>query len=160
MCKKQRRHLGMVLGLIIAALPLAACQEARASAEGEAQVVKDGPAKVEPIERTELSRVTLTAKAAQRLDIKTDSVRESQVTRSGHSELRKVIPYAAVLYDATGGVWVYTNPEPLVFVRAPIDVIKINGERAMLSSGPPPGTDVVTVGAAELLGTEYQVGGE
>ena len=160
MCKKQRRHLGMVLGLIIAALPLAACQEARASAEGEAQVVKDGPAKVEPIEHTELNRVTLTAKAAQRLDIKTDSVRESQVTRSGHSELRKVIPYAAVLYDATGGVWVYTNPEPLVYVRQRIAVDYIEGVVAVLSDGPAPGVKVVTVGGSLLFGTEFEGFGE
>jgi hypothetical protein len=30
----------------------------------------------------------------------------------------------------------------------------------LASSGPPPGTAVVTVGAAELFGTEYGVGEE
>jgi hypothetical protein len=38
--------------------------------------------------------------------------------------------------------------------------VRIDGDRAILSDGPAPGTEVVTVGAAELLGTEYEVGEE
>ena len=57
-----------------------------------------------------------------------------------------------MLYDPNGDTWVFTNPEPLVFVRAPITVDIIEGERGrVLSDGPPAGTPVVTVGAAELL---------
>jgi hypothetical protein len=70
------------------------------------------------------------------------------------------MPYAAVLYDPNGDTWAYTNPEPLVFVRSPITVVTIEGNRAVLSAGPAAGTQVVTVGAAELLGTEYEVGEE
>jgi hypothetical protein len=47
-----------------------------------------------------------------------------------------------------------------VFVRESIDVIEIDGDQALLSDGPAPGTEVVTVGAAEILGTEYEVGEE
>jgi hypothetical protein len=47
-----------------------------------------------------------------------------------------------------------------VFVRSPITVVTIEGNRAVLSAGPAAGTQVVTVGAAELLGTEYEVGEE
>ena len=65
-----------------------------------------------------------------------------------------------MLYDPNGDTWAYTNPEPLVFVRAPITVVTIDGNRAVLSAGPAAGTQVVTVGAAELLGTEYEVGEE
>src|SRR2546425_2822650 len=68
---------------------------------------------------------------------------------------RKVVPHAAVLYDAKGKAWVYTNPEPLVFVRHGVSVDYIDGDREVLSDGPNPGMAVVTVGAAELLGTEY-----
>ena len=68
---------------------------------------------------------------------------------------RKVVPHAAVLYDAKGKAWVYTNPEPLVFVRHGVSVDYIDGDRAVLSDGPAAGVAVVTVGAAELLGTEY-----
>ena len=68
-----------------------------------------------------------------------------------------VIPYAAVFYTATGDTWAYTNPEPLTFVRVPIVVDRIRGDRAFLSDGPPSGMEVVTQGAAELYGTETDV---
>ena len=71
-----------------------------------------------------------------------------------------MIPYAAVLYDASGNAWAYTSPQPLVFVRVPIDVDRIVGEVAVLSTGPEAGTDVVTVGTSELWGTENEVGEE
>ena len=70
---------------------------------------------------------------------------------------RTVIPYAAVLYDAHGDAWVYTNPEPLVFVRHRVSIAYIDGDRAVLSDGPPVGTAVVTAGGAELLGAELKV---
>jgi hypothetical protein len=62
-----------------------------------------------------------------------------------------------VLYDADGRTYTYTSPKPLVFVRHPIRVIRIQGARALLSSGPPAGTRVVTVGSQELYGSEYDV---
>jgi hypothetical protein len=68
---------------------------------------------------------------------------------------RKVVPHAAVIYDAQGKTWVYTNPAPLVFVRHPISVDFVDGDLAVLADGPPLGAAVVAVGAAELLGTEY-----
>ena len=68
---------------------------------------------------------------------------------------QKVIPYAAVLYDADGKTWVYANPGPRTFLRAPITVDRIDGDDAFLSDGPPSGTAVVTVGAEELYGTEF-----
>jgi len=77
---------------------------------------------------------------------------------SGSGTQRKLIPYAAVLYDTRGGTWVYTNPEPLVFVRQRINVDYIDGEQAVLSDGPAPGTAVVTAGGAELFGTELGIG--
>lgn len=72
--------------------------------------------------------------------------------------LRQVIPYAAVLYDLNGDTFTYTSPEPLVFVRHPISIDYIEGDLAVLSDGPPSGTAVVTVGAAELYGTESGIG--
>jgi hypothetical protein len=57
-----------------------------------------------------------------------------------------------------GAAWVYTAPEPLVYVRHPIVVDYVEGDRAVLSKGPPPGTAVVTVGVAELYGIEVGVG--
>ncbi len=69
--------------------------------------------------------------------------------------MRRVVPSSSVLYDAKGKTWVYTSPEPTVFVRHAITVDHIDGDRVVLSDGPASGTTVVTVGAAELLGTEY-----
>lgn len=75
----------------------------------------------------------------------------------GDARPRKVVPYAAVLYGVNGETWVYTNPEPLVFVRSPITIDYIVGDLAVLSEGPEVGTAVVTLGAAELFGTETGV---
>jgi hypothetical protein len=102
--------------------------------------------------------VILTAKAVERLDIKTALAGEVQVARSPSGTYRKVVPYAAVLYDAHGDTWVYTNPEPQVYIRYQISVDYIDGDLAVLSDGPPAGTAVVTVGAAELFGTEFEIG--
>lgn len=77
---------------------------------------------------------------------------------SGGGEKRKIIPYAAVLYDAKGNTWVYTNPEQLVFIRQPIRIDTIAGDDVILVDGPPAGTALVTVGGAELYGTEFGVG--
>jgi hypothetical protein len=77
---------------------------------------------------------------------------------SGGEPLRKVVPYSAVFYDVRGDGWAYTQPAPLTFVRHRVTVDYIDGDRAVLSDGPPAGTEVVTVGATELSGTEVTVG--
>ncbi len=149
-----RLRYGWVCAVLIATgLSLPACTGASGGEEGGSR-----PATVRPIEGTDVARVTLSAEAAQRLDIQTAPV--SEMRGKGGGRRRTTIPYSAVLYDPTGDTWTYTNPRPLVFVRAPIHVDRIDGTTAVLSSGPPPGTAVVTVGASELLGTEYEVGEE
>ena len=69
-------------------------------------------------------------------------------------KIQKTIPYSAVIYDADGGTWAYTTSEHLTFVRDEIKVERIDGDTAYLSDGPAAGTEVVTVGAAELVGLE------
>lgn len=135
--------------IIAATLTLAAC-----GAQAPASSTNSPPARVEHIAGTDLSRVILTAQAAKRLGIETVPVQIAQV----HEKMRKVVPYAAVFYDLNGKTWVYTNPEPLSFVRASISVDYIDGDLAVLSEGPPSGTEVVTVGSPELYGTEFGVG--
>jgi biotin carboxyl carrier protein len=80
-----------------------------------------------------------------------------KLAQMGSGKLQRVIPYAAVIYDAEGNTWVYTNPEPLVFVRQPIVIDFIEGDRAVLVEGLAVGTSVVIVGASELLGAETGV---
>jgi len=135
---------------IVAGLQLSAC------ARKADTTTKIKPAQVEHIAGQEVSRITLTPRAAERLDIKTATVREPQLTRSGSR--RPVVPYAAVLYDAQGVTWVYTSPEALVFVRHRITVDYIEGDQAVLSDGPPVGVQVVTQGGQELFGAEFEIG--
>lgn len=80
-----------------------------------------------------------------------------ELSLSGSNTPRKVVPYSAVLYGVNGETWVYTSPEPLVFVRQPIAIDYIEDDLAILSEGPEAGTAVVTVGAAELFGAETGV---
>lgn len=82
-----------------------------------------------------------------------------EVSMKGSGEAQKIVPYAAVLYDLHGDTWVYTRVEPLAFVRAPIVVDYIEGDLAVLSDGPPAGTEVVTDGSSELYGAEAGIGG-
>ncbi len=145
------RRIASVATVLLLTLSLAGCKHAAAEEEESAG---SDLATVEPVEGTDVSQVTLTEEAAARIDVQTSLVVH------GTSSANVSIPYAAVLYDAAGDTWTYTSPEHLVFVRAPISVMRIDGDRALLSKGPDVGTEVVTVGAAELLGTEYEVGEE
>ena len=69
-----------------------------------------------------------------------------------------VVPRAALLHDAYGGSWVYEARESNVFVRRRVSVVDLVEDLAVLDQGPPPGTRVVTAGAAELFGTEFGAG--
>ena len=81
-----------------------------------------------------------------------------EVALSGSGTLRKVVPYAALIYDVNGATWVYTRePNALAFVRQSITVDYIEDDLAFLTEGPPVGTELVTVGAAELYGAETGV---
>jgi hypothetical protein len=143
----------LAASLVLGCLPASACG---AASEFDSEAASDeGPAKVEPIKGTDVARVTLTPQAVRRLGVATAPVRLARVARGG--PLRPVIPYAAVLYDAEGNAFAFTSPQPRVFVRRPITVDYIRNGRAVLKSGPRPGTPVVTVASAELLGTENGV---
>ena len=138
--------------LIIASLQLSACAQ-----KSESSAPKDSkPAHVENIEGTKFSRLTLTESAIQRIDLKTDQVREQAVSRSASP--RKVVPYSSLIYDSHGETWVYTSPKPYTFIRHKVEVDYIQGDIAVLNDGPPTGTVVASVGVAELYGTEFKVG--
>jgi streptogramin lyase len=134
---------GMLVGLT----------EARAAnpTEAAAAVSAGRPAHLEAIDGSTVKKITLTPKAAQRLDIQTGKVRQDA---SG----RKVVPYAAVVYDKDGSTWVYTSPQPLTYIRHVIIVELIRGEDAVLKEGPDVGMQVATTGAPQLYGAEKGVG--
>lgn len=140
------RRILAVIGLV--GLLLVACSGTPPeSAPKEAAVV------VEKNEATGISKLALSAKAAERLGIATAAVADAPAGRG------TAVPYSAIVYDKNGATWAYTNPEGLVFLRAAITVERIAEDLAILSSGPPVGTSVVTVGTAELWGVETGVGG-
>jgi hypothetical protein len=141
-----KRPLILIL-LVLAALLLVACGE-----EDEPESVK--PAQVEEIEGSEFNLVTLTERAAERLDIQSVQVIEEEIDGNMH----KVIPYSAVIYGLNGETWAYINPEPLAFMRHPITIDFIEGGQAFLFDGPPVDTSIVTVGAQLLYGTDTGVG--
>ncbi len=80
-----------------------------------------------------------------------------ELTLVSNGAQHKAVPYAALIYGLHGETWVYTRPEPLVFIRHPVTVDYIDGDQAILSEGPPAGTEVVTVAGAELYGAETGV---
>ena len=134
-----------LLAPLCAVLLLPSCRDvASESVEPENE-----PAAVEPIEGTDLARVILTTDAAQRIGLDTSSI-----TVEGE---RMTVPASAIWVDVNGDEWVYTNPEPLVFVRAPVVVDRYVGESAVLSKGPAPETEVVSIGVAELIGSEFGI---
>jgi hypothetical protein len=137
--------------LIGATLVLAACGSSPAAPAAEED---SPPAVVTPIDGSDdLHRVTLTAKAAERLGIETAAV--GRAAAKG----RTVIPYSSILYDPEGEAWAYAEHEPLVFERTHIAIDSIVGDEAFLTAGPAEGTMVVSVGVAELFGAEFELGG-
>ena len=138
-----------LMGTIVSVLPLAACsQHDSKAAHG------DGPAQVDKIDGSELSRVTLTEKAAERIGLKTASVREQDLDGS----TRQVVPYSSLIYDPQGRTWIYTSPQARTFVRQQVQVDTIDGDWVLLIDGPPVGTEVASVGVAEIYGAETGVG--
>ncbi len=69
-----------------------------------------------------------------------------------------VAPWGAVLHDFHGGTWVYEEVAPRSYIRRRAVVRRRDGPLAVLDSGPPPGTNVVTEGAAEIFGFEFGTG--
>jgi hypothetical protein len=144
--RSRRRLVVAALVVMSASLPLSACKEV------EEEAAKGySPATIEPVKGTDLQRVTFTAEGARRVGLQTAPAR-----RSGRFE---VVPYAALVYDAEGKTYVYRRTGALSFMREQVQVDRIDGRRAFLSRGVAPGTTVVTVGAAEVYGTELDVAG-
>jgi hypothetical protein len=132
------------VALIAAGFVLAGCDEVPSNQ------VKSEPFSLEPIEgNPDIQRVKLADRTAERIDLQT-----AEVTASGTDTL---VSHAALIYNPLGEVFVYTKPEPQTYVRAPVTVRRVTGDRVVLSEGPTAGTLVVTVGAAELLATEYEI---
>jgi hypothetical protein len=145
--KRRSRVLSAGLVLAAAALPLAGCKEV----ETETATGYE-PAHIEEIKGSgDLKRVTFTPEGAKRTGVKTEKVRDAGDHR--------VAPYAALIYDPEGRTYVYATHKPLEYVREKIAVDRVDGDRVIFRKGPRAGTELVTVGAAEVYGTELEVAG-
>lgn len=146
------RRTPLVLVAALAAAGLAGCNRAGST------YTKVEPAKVEHTTGSEISKVTLSEKAMERIGVKTAPIQEGKVEGVENATPRPFVPYSAIMYVPNGDAFVYTSPSPRAFVRHPVDVDYIERGVAVLKSGPKPGTEIVTVGAAELFGAEFGVG--
>ena len=151
---KTRSRLSLAVALVAggAAFGLYGAVSGGSSTAGAAGEAEQVPATVQPIGNTGLNRVTLSAAAAKRLGVQTAPVSARLVD----GRRRTAIPYSAVLYHTNGNAWTYTSPKRLVYVPHDINVDAVRGNLALLSAGPRAGTEVVTVGAAEIWGVEYR----
>jgi hypothetical protein len=145
----------MVRRLLLLIAAAAAC--AGVSACGSAEAQTDGtvpPAHLVPVSGGGGTgkAVVLTEDATHRIGLSTEPV----VAAADNL----VIPVTALVYDKDGGTWVFLATQPFTYERRAVAIAQISGDRAILRSGPTAGSRVVTVGAAELLGTEYGVSGE
>ena len=148
--ERRRRLRAACAGFLLVAgvVALSACGGASTGYDYETASHHE-PAKLEPIKGTDVQRVVFDAEAAKRVDLQTVPIRQNGQ--------EKIIPFEAVIYDAEGKAYAYTAPEPLTFVRKEIKIDRMDGNSAVLSDAPPASTKVVTVGAAEVYGTEFEV---
>ena len=149
---QRKSHLTAKSQLIVAAVLVTAGLTAGACSSSSDYEYVD-PATVEEV-GTDLWQIELTERAAERTGLEVSEVSMQNV----EGEQRLTIPYSAVMYHFDGTEWTYTNPSDLSYVREPIDIDYIEGDRAILNSGPDVGTAVVSVGAAELYGVEFGIG--
>ena len=146
---KTARSSGIASLFMAAGLGLAGCQTSASGSEAEEAIA--AAASVETDASGGPAKLTLTDEALDRLRLET-----SPVQGSGGE---MVVPYAAVIYDADGGTWTFVELERGVYQRQAITIATVDGETVRLSAGPPPGTPVVTVAAAELVGVEAGISG-
>lgn len=140
------RLLANGLALALAAMTAGACAEVESSA-----VEGYEPSHLEEVANSDFKKIIFTAEGARRTGLET-----AAIERAGR---RIVVPYAALIYDPKGNTYVYTSPARNTFMRAEVTVDTIKGDRALLSAGPAVGTQVVTVGTAEVYGTELEIAG-
>lgn len=150
----QHHNRRMVVVISLIALFVAALQLSGCSVQTAVEAKGEDPSTTESVEGSEYNRVTLSAKAADRLGVQTEQIREEQVD----GVQRLVAPYAALIYGNNGETWVYTSPEALTFMRQAVTVDSIDGDLMLLVDGPAVGTEVATVAVAELYGADTGVG--
>ena len=137
------RRVGIALASVLSAAVLGGCGASDEAAEPD-----------EPFTlSTEGGRVQLSVdpEAVEHLGIET----ETMSSDAGSGDGVEPIPAAALLYAPDGSTFVYTRGDATTFGRHPVSVERMEGGYAWVRDGPPPGTPMVTQGAAELTGMEF-----
>lgn len=150
MTPRRFRH-GRGTLVVLAAALLGSCAQPSTVATGAEE---PEPAHVEAVGEDGVHRITLEDRAVARLGLETGTV----TTRVVDGRETLLVAHSAVVYDPDGVAWAYTETDTLTYERARLEVERVVGDDAHLESGPPAGTEVVTVGAAELYGAEHDVG--
>ena len=75
----------------------------------------------------------------------------------GRAQQGLSVPASAIVRDIYGGEWVYVQTAPGHFVRQRLESVSRDRDGAIVTHGLKAGTQVVTVGAMELFGTEFGV---
>ena len=149
---KLRGFAATLAALAVITSGASGCSEAGASNEENPETAVT----VEEVGEDQPARLTISERAEQRLGLRTEPVR----ALTGRPGVTEVISYSAVVYDSDGEPWAFSSPSPRTYVRVPIEISSITGKTVQLKSGPPVGTQVVVVGAPELVGAEAGISGE
>jgi len=110
------------------------------------------PAALESTGPDKPARITLTDEAVDRVALQTTEVKTLGKDLT--------VDHAALVFDKAGKPWVFTVVGPRTYVRAAIGIKETQDGVVIMSSGPPVGTQVVTVGAIELWGAELGIAGK
>ncbi len=121
----------------------------------EKKYVKIQPAKIETHSDGKVPLITLTPEAEKRLGI---VVVQMEPHPPIHAKNAYSLPVSSILYDERGRNWVYLRQDEHTYSRLEVDLLEVDGKSALISSQPNRDAWVVSVGAAELLGTESGVG--
>ncbi|MDI1464828.1 hypothetical protein QEZ54_28045 [Catellatospora sp. KI3] len=144
-----------VIALVVGLLLVAGLGVAAVLKEPASTAAAPKPAKVEALPGRTEKKIVLTEEGAARLGLQTQPVAAATAGKRAIT----TIPYSALMYLPDGSTWAYTPTDhPLAFVRHPVQVTAIQGDKVLLAQGPAAGTPVVTVGVAELYGAETGVG--
>jgi hypothetical protein len=110
------------------------------------------PAALESTGPDRPARIILTEEAVDRVALQTTEVKTLGKDLT--------VDHIALVFDKAGKPWVFTVVGPRTYVRAAIGIKEVQDKLAILSAGPPAGTQVVTVGAIELWGAELGIAGK
>jgi hypothetical protein len=139
-------HHAIIAAVVAASLSLAGC------GSGSTTSAKTPPPKGPTVKQEPGGVKSITL---QEIEVKRLGIEIAEVSKT---DAGITMPYASLLYDPTGKEWAYKSDGGTSFVRTPLKVKTIEGDKVILAEGPPAGTKLVTKGAVQLYGIDFGVG--